>query len=129
MASSTPSTGQGDRRWRSDVAYIGLGIAVGAAALYIGLITLLLGLIPIAIGARYVWRGAGTHRLAFAGAILVGIGLPAWPVLGQAVTNHDPAVRYASSTVPLLIAALALGAIGAVTVVAGTVSGRTRRVA
>ena len=108
-----------------EVGYATLGIAVGAAALFITLVTLLLGLLPVAVGAVYVGRRAGPHRWAFIGGLMMGVALCAVPTLGPAVTNIDPSVRYAPSTIPLLIAALALGAVGVVTVLAGAVRGRT----
>jgi uncharacterized membrane protein len=103
-----------------DAGYFAFGVAIGSAALFVGLVTMLVGFVPIAIGAGYVWRDAGTHRLTFIGGSMVGIGLAAWPTLGQAVTNHDPAVRYDPSTVPVLIAGLVVGAIGMLLVIIGT---------
>jgi 4-hydroxybenzoate polyprenyltransferase len=117
-----PPSGAHDRpAWVRDVTCVVVGVAFGAAALSIGLITMLVGSVPIAVGTWYVWRDAGVRRLTFAGAFLVGVGLVAWPLLGAAVTNRDPAVRYSDGTVELLIASLVIGAVGVVLTAAGIV--------
>jgi hypothetical protein len=108
-----------------EVGYLILGIAGGAAALFISLVTLLVGLLPVAILGVYVGRRAGAHRWAFIGGLMIGAALCAVPTLGPAVTNSDPSVRYAPDTIPLLIAALVVGAAGVMTVIAGAM-GRIR---
>jgi 4-hydroxybenzoate polyprenyltransferase len=109
-----------------EAGYIILGIVGGAAALFISLVTLLVGLLPVAILGVYVGKRAGAHRWAFIGGLMIGPALCVLPILGPAVTNNDPSVRYSSSTIPVLIAALAVGVVGVVTVVAGAMTRRTR---
>lgn len=113
--------------WLRDLAYPVVGMAAGAAALYLSLVTMLIGAIPFGVGAWYVGREAGRHRLTFIGGLMIGIGACAWSLLGQAVTNRDPAVRYDPSTVPVLIVALAVGAIGLLLVAVGIVRARADR--
>jgi 4-hydroxybenzoate polyprenyltransferase len=109
-----------------EVGYLILGIAGGAAALFISLVTLLVGLLPVAVLGVYVGRRAGSHRWVFVGGLMIGPALCAVPILGPAVTNSDPSIRYASDTIPLLITALAIGVAGVVVVLAGAVRRRTR---
>ena len=122
----TPSGSRRSVDWVRTVGYLVLGAAVGAAALVVGLLTMLVGLVPIALIAALVWRDAGAHRLTFVGGAMIGIGLCAWPTLGPAVTNNDPAVHYSDSTVPFLIAALVIGAIGVLLVIVSSTRTRTR---
>jgi hypothetical protein len=105
-------------------AWLVAGAVFGAAALYVGLITLLFGLVPLGILASRVWRRAGLHRWTFVGGSLIGMALCALPLFVPALTNHDPNVRYSSSTIPTLVAALVLGAVGTAVVVVGSVRAR-----
>ncbi len=117
--------GRGVSSWLGELAYLAMGLAAGAAGLFVTLVTMLIGLLPVAAGAVYVWRRAGTHRWTFLAGLMIGVAVSAVPTLGPALNNTDPAVRYDPSTVPVLIAALVVGALGALLLVASTV----RRVA
>ncbi len=81
---------------------------------------MLVGLLAIVAVSAYVWSRAGRHRWTFLAGLMIGLPVSAVPTLGRAITNTDPAVRYAPSTVPVLIATVVLGAIGACLLVAST---------
>ncbi len=72
----------------------------------------LLGLLLAAALASTLYQAAQGAGRATLGSFLAGLGGSVTWFLSPALTNHDPAVTYDPSTVPVLIAGAVVGAIG-----------------
>lgn len=108
---------------RIAVVYVVLCITVGAAVAFISLEDYFFG-IPLAAGAGVLlFRQARAHRWFALGGFLLGMGLCAAVFLSAALTNHDPAVTYDSSTIPSFWVAVFLALCGVVALVVATTSG------
>jgi hypothetical protein len=106
------------------VVYVVLSILAGAAVAFISLEDYFFG-IPLAAAAGVLLFGhPRRHRWFALGGFLLGMGLCAAFFLSPALTNHDPAVTYDSSTIPSFWVAVFLALCGFVALVAAT-SART----
>jgi hypothetical protein len=93
-----------------------LGVALGAVAGFISLEVMGLGLI-LSIGLVILLvRWAGAERWVTLGGVLIGAGVSGSIALHPALTNHDPAVTYDPSTIPVFWLSLGVAAAGAATI-------------
>ncbi len=117
----------GGFRWVTDARYAVLGVMTGAAVVIIAYVTMLVGLLPVGLVVAYLTRRSGTHGWSFVAGLMIGAALCVVPALSPALTNHDPAVSYDASTVPVLIAAAVLGIIGVAMIAARAIRASSHR--
>ena len=98
------------RRWTA------LGILAGGLGAVISLEGMFLGMALTAAGATWMLRRAGIHRWPAAGGFMLGAGGVVAAVLSPALSNHDPAVTYDASTIPVFAVGCAVGCLGAMLV-------------
>ena len=104
------------------VVYVVVSILAGAAGAFISLVGYFVGIALAMTAVVLLFHQAGPHRWSALGGYLLGMGLCGAGLLSQALTNHDPAVTYSSSTIPTFWFAVSLALCGAATLVAATTS-------
>jgi hypothetical protein len=108
------------------VVYVILSILAGGALGFISLEMFYGIVLAVATGVLLFRQARGRGWLAI-GGFMLGMGLCAAGFLSRALTNHDPAVTYDASTIPVFWVANVLALCGAVTLAAATTATRRRR--
>jgi hypothetical protein len=106
--------------------YVILSILAGGALAFISLESLYGFVLAFAAGMLLIRQARG-HRWFALGGLLLGTGLCAAGFLSPALTNHDRAVTYDPSTIPVLWIAVGIALCGAVTGAVATRAARRRR--
>jgi drug/metabolite transporter (DMT)-like permease len=104
--------------------HVMLSALAGAAAAFISLEDYFFGIPLAAAACVLLFRHARRNRWFALGGFLVGMGVCAAVFLSAALTNHDPAVTYDSSTIGSFWVAVFLALCGGVTLVAATTTGK-----
>jgi dipeptide/tripeptide permease len=78
------------------------------------------GIVLAVAAGVLLFRRARRRRWFALGGFMLGMGLCAAGFLAPALTNHDPAVTYDPSTIPVFWLALSLALCGAVTLAVAT---------
>src|SRR2546428_557813 len=94
-----------------------LGVLWGGIGGFISLQGMFVGVAATALGVVLLIRRGDSGRSATMGGFLLGIGVVVAYTLAPALTNHDPAVTYQSSTVPMFVLGVVVAVLGAVTLI------------
>ena len=106
------------------VVYVVLSVLAGAAVAFITLEDYFFGIPLAAAVGVLLFRQARRKRWFALGGFLLGMGVCAAFFLSAALTNHDPAVTYDSSTIPSFWVAVFLALCGVVTLAAATTTAK-----
>ena len=107
------------------VVYVSLSILAGGALAFISL-EAYYGIVLAVVTGVLLFRQARRRRWFAIGGFMLGMGLCAAGFLRPALTNHDPAVTYDPSTIPVFWIASALALCGVVTLAVATTAPRRR---
>lgn len=110
------------------VVYVILSILAGGALGFISLEAVYGIVLAVAAGVL-LFRQARRRRWFAIGGFMLGMGLCAAGFLSPALTNHDPAVAYDPSTIPVFWLASVLALCGAVTLAVATAMPRRHSLA
>jgi hypothetical protein len=111
---------------RQAAAYSVIGVFTGAAGGFVSLEAYFVGMGLAAAAAALLIRQASRQRWFALGGFLLGMGGCAAGFLSPALTNHDPAVSYDPSTIPVFFVAVVLALCGASILAVATTAGLRR---
>jgi hypothetical protein len=97
-----------------------IGILAGGAGAYVSLSAYYLGVVLAVAGGWLMFRQASRQRWFALGGFLLGMGACAAGFLSAALTNHDPAVTYDPSTIPVFFVSVFVGLCGVAVLVVAT---------
>jgi len=103
-----------------------LGLLWGGIGGFISLEGMFVGIAATALGVVLLIRRGDRARAATIGGFLLGIGVVVAYTLSPAITNHDPAVTYQSSTIPMFVLGVVVAVLGAVTLITVATTGFVR---
>ena len=86
-----------------------ISLIAGAAAAYISFAAYYVGVMLAVAGGWLLIRAASGQRWFALGGFLLGMGACAAGLLSPALSNHDPAVTYDPSTIPVFFVSVGLG--------------------
>jgi hypothetical protein len=86
-----------------------ISMLAGAAGAFISLEAYYVGVMLAVAGGWLLIRAASRQRWFALGGFLLGMGACAAGFLSPVLTNHDPAVTYDPSTIPVFFVSVGLG--------------------